>query len=478
MSDAGPSIQNMLREAAVDLLPLAADGGAVSQTSGSEFSVWSIVLTLLLILVNAFFAAAEIAVISFNDNKLAAMAEDGNRKAKTLLKIVKEPSKFFATIQIGVTLSGLLASAFTADKFSGVLAAWVHGFWSALPLETLETLSLLLLTVILSFITLIFGELVPKRVATQNPEKLSLAFAGILGLIFKVFKPFVFVLAKVTNGVIRLFGIDPNAESGAVTEEEIRMMVDAGNEKGVIEESQREMINNIFEFDDISVGEVMTHRTEVAFVSISAPIDELLEVATKEGYSRIPVYNEDIDDVVGIVYVKDLLPFVTAKDTSHIQIKDLMRPVLFVPESNRCKELFKEFSEKRTQIAVVVDEYGGTAGIVTMEDLLESIVGNIQDEYDDEQEEICQTGEGLFELEGGASLEEVFEQLEKELPEETECDTVGGFVIDLLGRIPQEGETPEVEYNGLHFQVLEVEDRRIVRLRVEKLPEAPQAEEK
>ena len=467
MSDAGPSCPILMIPAA-----------AVAETTlSTSEALWSLVLLVLLTLINAFFAASEMAVISLNDTKLYAMAEDGNKKAKTIRKLVKEPSKFLSSIQIGITLAGLLSSAFAADRFAPPLAAWLHTFLPFVSLGLLSNLALVVLTILLSFFTLIFGELVPKRMAQHNPERLSFAFVGVLNFCFHAFKPFVFVLAKTTNGVLRLLGIDPNQEPENVTEEEIRMMVDVGNEKGVIEESQREMINNIFEFDDKTAAEIMTHRTEVSFVSMEDGLEEVLNIATTEGYSRIPVYQDDIDDVVGIIYVKDLLPLVMQKDTSNISLKNYLRPALFVPESNRCKELFHELTEKKLQMAIVVDEYGGTAGIVTMEDILESIVGNIQDEYDQEEEEITKTGDDTYLLEGSANLEEVFEHFGLDLPEDVDCETIGGYVIDLLGRIPQDGETPEVEDGEIHFQVLEAEDRRILKLTAKRIPHPENDEE-
>ena len=449
---------------------------AAQTISGSQIA-WSVILLVVLVFINAFFAASEIAVISVSETRLYALAEEGNKKAKIIQKLAGEPSKFLASIQIGITLAGLLSSAFTADRFAGPLAAQIGTWIPGADFVVLKNICVILLTILLSFFTLIFGELVPKRLAQQNPEKMSFAFAGILLFFYQIFRPFVFVLAKTTNGVLRLFGIDPHQEQEQVTEEEIRMMVDVGNEKGVIEKSQKDMINNIFEFDDRTAGEVMTHRTEVSFVSADAGIREVLDIAIQDGYSRIPAYGEDIDDVVGIIYVKDLLPLIMQENVDHVSLRKYLRPVLFVPESNHCKELFKEFTDKKVQMAIVVDEYGGTAGIVTMEDVLEAIVGNIQDEYDQEEEEIQAEDDNSLLLEGSADLDDVFERFGLEPPEDVECDTIGGYVIDLLDRIPADGETPEADDGSIHFQVLEVEDRRIMRMKATLVPKAEPEEE-
>ncbi|MEG0457381.1 MAG: hemolysin family protein [Oscillospiraceae bacterium] len=426
--------------------------------------LFNILMLIILILINAYFAASEIAIITLNDAKLQALSEDGNKKAKTVCKLIKEPSKFLATIQIGVTLSGLLASAFTAESFAMPIATWLSPLIGNTPPETIKPFVLIVLTLILSFFTLVFGELVPKRLAIQNPEKMAFSFSKSLMFFFKIFKPFVYILAKTTNGIVRLCGVDPNADDNNVTEEEIRMMVDVGNEKGVIETSQREMINNIFEFDDRTADEIMTHRTEVEAVSIDSTISDVTAIAIEMGYSRIPVYDGDIDSIVGIIYVKDLLPLVCMKNPEEFKLKDFLRKAYFVPESNRCKELFKEFTDKKIQLAIVVDEYGGTAGIVTMEDVLEAIVGNIQDEYDDEEDEILKVDETTFNLEGSANLEDVFEKLEIELPENADYETIGGFIIDQLGRIPEDNETFEVEYAHVLFKIVEVEEKRISKI--------------
>ena len=432
-------------------------------------------LLAILLLINAFFAMSEIAVIALNDTKLQHQAEEGNRRAKILVRLLKEPSNFLSAIQIGVTFSNLLASAVAADQFAGILAAKL-AFLPVAP-AVLHGVSLVLLTLLLGYFTLVVGELVPKRIAMCFPEKVAFAVAPILGWIYQVERPLVWILSRSTNAVVRLMGIKPESEQERVTEEEIRMMVDVGSEKGVIEPGEKDMIDNIFDFDDRTAGEVMTHRTEVAALEITATVREAVQLATQEGYSRIPVYEDDIDSIVGILHVKDLLPLVDANNTDALRIADYVRPVLFVPESNSCTDLLRAFREKKVQMAVVVDEYGGTAGVVTMEDLLEAIVGNIQDEYDDEEEEYFRLPDGSSRIDGTLSLEEVEKLLKVKFEDDEDYDTLGGLLTDHLGRIPQEGEHPQVEIGRYRFTVEKVEDRRIAQVLAQELPSQEPSEE-
>lgn len=436
--------------------------------------ILELVILVFLVFVNAFFAAAEMAVITLNDNKVKKMAEDGNKKAKLVLRLIKSPSSFLATIQVGVTLAGFLSSAVAAETFSDRLA----GVLTFLPIapSVIKGISMVLITLLLSYFTLVFGELVPKRIALQKAEAFSFTVARPLTVFNTVLKPFVAFLSFSTNSVIKLLGFDPNASDDDVTEEEIRMMVDAGEEQGVLEESEKKMINNIFEFGDRTVGEVMTHRTEVSAVEEHSTLEDVLALATQEGFSRIPVYDDDIDNIIGILYVKDLLKYVGNDVPDGFELTGLMRPALFVPETKRCVELFAEFKEKKMQMAIVVDEYGGTFGIVTMEDLLESIVGNIQDEYDNEEEEISKIDDTTFTIDGFTSLDEVSELLDHELPE-GDYDTLGGFLINELGRIPEEGETPTIEYDGISFTVTQMDERRIARVRVINPPKPEEEDE-
>ena len=442
--------------------------------------ILKLVLLFVLIFFNAFFAMSEIAIISLNDTKMQKLAEEGNKKAKQIVKLTENPNRFLSTIQIGVTLAGFLASASASQNFADLLMnALKHtAIVNVIPESIINGISVVLITIITSYFSLVLGELAPKRIAMQVPEKVSFKVVGILLFIAKIAKPFVKVLSVSTNGVVRLFGFDPNADEENVTEEEIRMMVDVGGEKGVIEDSQKEMIDNIFEFDDLDAGDIMTHRTDMTAIEVSRSLEEVAELAIENGYSRIPVYEDDPDSIVGVLYAKDLLKYVGHNIPADLTISKVMRKALYVPETQSCGDLFKAMNDSHTQFAVVVDEYGGTAGIVTLEDVLESIVGNIQDEYDDEDEEIVQINETTFTIDGITDLDEVDELVGTKLPE-GDYDTLGGFVISLLGYLPSESD-PEpavAEYDNLRFTVLNFEDRRIGEIKVEILPKEENEDE-
>jgi putative hemolysin len=430
-----------------------------------------ILLLLVLILINAFFTSSEIAIITLNDNKIRKMAEEGDKRAKKVLKLTSDTANFFSTIQIGITLAGFLTAAAASFTFSDMLAAAITNSFnvtSTAGKATVEGVSVAIITIVISFFSLVLGELLPKRIAMQRAQKVAFSTVGTLLIIDTVFKPIIKFLTLSTNVCVRLFGLDPHANENVVTEEEIMMLVDAGEEKGVIEESQREMINNIFEFDDISATDVMRHRTEIVAVEASEMLTDVIKEVIEEGYSRIPVYEEDLDNIVGILYVKDFLPFVGKTLEKQAQAKDIMRHAHHVPESIRCGDLFKEMIAKHTHMVIAVDEYGGTAGLVTLEDLVETIVGNIQDEYDDEKEEIEKIDDGSFSIDGTTNIDEVEDILGVRLPE-GEYDTLGGMIMSMLGRIPAEGEAPEVLYGGFIFKVEGIEERRIQRIVVKKM---------
>ena len=436
--------------------------------------ILKLLLLLILILVNAFFAMSEMAVVSLNDNKLRKMAEEGNKKAAQVLRLTENSSKFLSTIQIGVTLAGFLTSASAATTFADMLTDWLtvqFAISSDMGLAAISGLSVVLITLLMSYFSLVLGELVPKRIALNNPEGISLAVAGVLLFFKAVLSPVVALLSASTNLVLRIIGIDPNAEQQEVTEEEVLMMVDAVEESGVIEESQKEMINNIFEFHDIVAAEVMTHRTDMCAVELRDSIEDVINLATERGYSRIPVYDEELDNIRGLVYVKDLLRYVGRELPADGNIlEQIMREAYFVPESKRCGTLFAEMTERRLQMVIVSDEYGGVAGLVTMEDLLEAIVGNMQDEYDNEDEEFTQVDKDTFHIDGVMSLDEVEDELGIKLPD-GDYDTIGGMVMDLLGRIPCEDETPSVEVGGFSFTVTAMDERRIEEIVARRLPE-------
>lgn len=421
-----------------------------------------LMLLVLLIALNAFFAASEIALISLNENKLRYMAEEGNKKASQLLKILDDPSKFLATIQIGITLAGFLASAFAADTFAEPLVELIKKTQIPVSETVLKNIAVIFITLVLSYFTLIFGELVPKRLAMKKTETISFFVVSPLIALSTVTSPFVKLLSVSTNFVVRLFGIDPAAEEEMVTEEEIRMLVDVGEEKGAIDENEREMINNIFEFDNKEVCDIMTHRTEIVGIPITASIKEIMDIVKEAKFTRYPVYEENIDDIIGILNIKDFIQL--TEDRNDFCLKNIIRQPYYVPSSKKADELFRELQSTKTHMAVVIDEYGGTAGIVTIEDLLEEIVGNIFDEYDEEEKEFEKLDENTFIISGVTSLDRVTEVLDVDLPVD-DYDTLSGFIIGQLGRIPEEGETPEVEFEEIVFKVEKVEEKRIARVK-------------
>jgi len=428
-----------------------------------------LLLLFALMTVNAFFSMSEIAVISLNITKMERLAAEGSRRAKNILRLTKNSGRFLSMIQIVVTLAGFLASAAAASRFSPPLLRWLERITPEGLHGILGGAVTFLITLMISYVTLVLAELVPKRLAMKYPERISLRVAGTLNLCAALLRPLVWAVSASANGVLRLLGIDPNADDEAVTEEDIRMLVDAGGEKGVIEEAQQEMIHNIFEFDDIDVGDIMTHRTDIVGIEVDEPLERVVEASIAEGCSRIPIYEDDLDNILGIVYIKDLLCYIGKGLPGETCLRDVMREAYFVPETKRCGELFKEMTAKRIQIAVVVDEYGGTAGLVTLEDALEAIVGSIRDEYDDEEDEISKIDESTFLLEGITDIEEVSELTGVALPD-GEYDTVAGFVISRLGFLPKAGDHPVVEYKHLRFTVEEVEDKRVSAIKVEILP--------
>ena len=420
--------------------------------------VTQIIILLILILINAYFAASEIAFISLNDTKIQKQAKEGNKKAKQIEKMLKNPSKFLATIQIGITLAGFLSSAFASDTFADVLAPVLNQIFPAISVEVFRGVSIIVITIILSFFTLVLGELVPKRLAMKYYEKIAYSTIGIIRGISIFTAPFVKILTVVTNLISKLFGISENEEE-IVTEEEIKMMIDEGEEKGTIEEDEKEMIHNIFEFNDISVSEVMTHRTDVYGIEINSNIQNILKELDDYKYSRIPVYEETIDDIKGILFIKDLLKYF--QTNKEVKIKDIMREAYFVSENKPINELFKDLQKNKMQMAIVIDEYGGTAGVVTMEDLLEEIVGNIFDEYDEIENDYTKIDDNTFLINGSVSINDLNKILEVEVPQ-GDYETLSGYLLELLGRVPKDNEKPTIETQEVNYKIEEYEDKRII----------------
>ena len=376
--------------------------------------------------------------------------------------MLETPSKFLSTIQIGITLAGFLSSAFASDAFAYRLAPILNnvipigvGIW--------QNISIILITIMLSFFTIIFGELVPKRFAMKNYEKIAFATIGIIRTISIITAPFVKLLTITTNAISKLFGVSENEEE-IVTEEEIKMMIDQGEENGTIQEDEKELINNVFEFNDITASEIMTHRTDIFAVDINMTPGELLEEIIKDDcrHSRIPVYDETIDDIKGILYVKDLIKNITKKT---FKIKNIMKEAYFVSQNKLINEIFKELQKNKMQIAIVVDEYGGTAGLVTTEDILEEIVGDMYDEYDEIEEEYEKIDDKTYIISGSMPIYDVNKILKSHIPE-GDYDTLSGYLQAELGRIPDEEENPIIETKELTFKIEEYEDKRILKVKV------------
>lgn len=421
-----------------------------------------LIMLVILIALNAFFAAAEIAFISLNDAKIEKQAKEGNKKAKQIEKMIKSPSKFLATIQIGITLAGFLSSAFASDAFAEKLAPVLYEYMPFISLGIWRSISIIIITIILSFFTLVFGELVPKRLAMKNYEKISFATIGVIRAISVIASPFVKLLTAVTNGVSKIFGVGENEEE-AVTEEEIKMMVDQGEEKGTIKEEEKELINNVFEFNDITVSEIMRHRKDIFGVDINISNEELLQVLSQEEYrySRIPVYDETIDEIKGILYVKDVLKNINKKT---FKVKNVVKDAYFVSENRLINEVFKELQKNKKQIAIIVDEYGGTAGLITMEDILEELVGDIYDEYDKEEKEYEKIDQNTYLLSGSMTIYDVNKLLDAKIPE-GDYDTISGYLLEELGRIPEEEELPVIDTANVTYKIEKYEDKRILKVK-------------
>ena len=433
--------------------------------------IWGqLLLQGILIFLNAVFACAEIAVLSVNEAKITKLEENGNKKARKLRKLTEQPSKFLSTIQVAITLSGFLGSAFAADNFATRLVNWVMTFEPAINPEMLQDIAVIVITLILSYFTLILGELVPKRLAMKKSESMALALAPMLLGFAKIFTPVVWFLSVSTNLILRLIGIDPNEEDEDVSEEGIRLMVDEGSQKGVIDEQEQEIIQNVFEFNDITVGEFATHRTDIHPLWLEDDDEEWETIIHDTRHSMYPVCGDSIDEVVGILSVKD---YFRLKGASREQILEALRPPYYVPEGLHADVLMKQMKKTKNHFAVVLDEYGGLRGIVTMNDLLEQLVGDLTDDNDEvepEEPDIVKLDtpddedcEGMWVIRGVAPLGEVAEELNVELPTE-KYDTMGGYVFSNYGVVPEDGTEFDIELEPLHVRVTEIKDHRIMKM--------------
>ncbi len=421
-----------------------------------------LLLQLVLIAVNALFAATEIAVISLNETKVRRMAEGGDRKAAKMLRMVTEPTGFLSTIQICITLAGFLGSAFAADNFSDKLVNWLINDCgvSGVSPSALDTISVIIITLVLSYFTLVLGELVPKRIAMKRSESIARAVSGLMIAMTAALRPIIWLLTVSTNGVLRLCGIDPEDNAEEVSEEEIIMMLDEGEEAGSIESGEKELIKNVFSLNDTTAEDVMVHRSQVAFLKRDDARTTLLNEIAESGYSRFPVYGENIDDIVGILYAKTYL---TAQSRGErCEMKDFLMPPRFVHASTHINRILLDMQREHAHMAVVVDDYGGVIGIITLEDILEELVGEIWDESDEVIENIRERSDGSYDINGSTRLSDMCESIGCSI--DSEADTVGGWVTEMLGGIPESGES--FECGGMHVTVESTDKRRVLKVNV------------
>lgn len=425
------------------------------------------ILLIILIFVNAAFACAEIAVISMNDTKLKKMADKKDRRAMRLISLTEQPAKFLATIQVAITLAGLLQSAFAAENFAGPMVSCLVGAGVTIPENVLRTASIVVITIVLAYFTLVFGELVPKRIGMKKAETIALGMAGILYWVAKIAAPIVWFLSVSTNAILKILRINPEEEDDAVTEEEIKMMLAEGKEKGTIPSEENELIQNVFEFNDITAEELCTHRRDVVSLNIDDTIEDWESIIDETRYSRYPVCNDKLDDVIGILDIKD---FYRCEEKSIEFIKDnLLKKVLFVPESMKANTLFNKMREKKEHFAVIIDEYGGLSGVVTIYDIFEVIFGDFDDDDSvGKHSDIEQVDEKTWNIEGVADLEDVAEILDVSMPTDT-YDTFSGFICGIIGSIPEEGETFKVEWQNFEIEVLNAKNHIIESTIVRKL---------
>lgn len=418
----------------------------------------TISLQVILIVLNAIFACAEIAVISMNDAKLAKMVSEGDKRAIRLVRLTSQPARFLATIQVAITLSGFLGSAFAAENFSGVLVDWLLGLGVNMRPELLDSIAVIFITIVLSYFTLVFGELVPKQVAMRNAEKLALGMSGLISGIAKAFSPLVGLLTISTNGVLRLMGIDPNAQEEEVGEEEIRMMVDVGNEKGTIDNEEREFIENVFEFDNLPVAEIITHRTDVTFLYLEDSVETWHDTIVNSRFTYYPICEETPDHIVGVLNSK--VYFRLADKSKGNVMEQAVTEAYVVPETLKADVLFRNMKKEHEQFAVVLDEYGGLSGIITIKDLIEELVGDLEDDIQPEEaaERIICLEENLWQVDGSVLLEELSKAIGIYLESE-EYDTLNGLIFHNLGTSAEKDD--KVELEGLEILVTQVDNYQV-----------------
>lgn len=420
-----------------------------------------IIALVIFIIVRAFYTACEYALIEVNDSKVKSLAER-DKKYQKLFDVISKPQKTRVAFSSHKAFSSIIISFLTVMSFGMPVEKIFEKYMSHV---LSGVLSLLALIIVLGIVLVVFTDILPKKLVGLHAEKFALLSLKPVEFLRIFYFPFSCITAGISWVICRIFRLSADSAKDSVTEEEILMMVEAGNETGLIEESQREMINNIFEFDDSVVSDVMTHRKDVTAVDVESKIGDVVYLAINEGYSRIPVYEKTIDNIVGILNVKDLLCLVGCENSEDFNIRQFMRKPEFVPENARCNDVLEEMTRKKTQMMIISDEYGGTLGIVTMEDLLEEIVGNIQDEYDDDEADISEIDKGVFIINGSADPEDVFPKLGIDIPNDNNYDTMSAFFVDRFGRVPNVDEKAEFCYSGVMFRVLLVEDNWVKKLK-------------
>ena len=427
--------------------------------------LFQLLFLAFLTLVNAFFAGAEMAVVSVNKNRIKVLADEGSKRAALLQTLFEDSTKFLSTIQVAITLAGFFSSASAATGISQVLGGWIAQF--GIPYS--NTIAVVVVTIILSYFTLVFGELVPKRIALQKAEAFSLFVVQPIYIISKILSPFIKLLSLSTNGFLHLIGMKTENLEEAVSEEEIKKMLETGSENGVFNEIEKEMINSIFSFDDKTAKDVMVPRREVFAIDIEEPLEKILDEILETRHSRIPVYEEQIDNIIGILQVKDVMIEARKKSFEEVDIRALLKEAFFVPDGKSTDELFREMQKTKNRMAVLIDEYGGVSGILTVEDLVEEVMGEITDEHEEEVVELQKIGEKEYLLDGSILIEELNEKLNLKLETEN-YDTLSGYLIEELGYIPKDSGQCELDADGVHFKILEVKEKRIRKVWM-KIPE-------
>ena len=420
----------------------------------------SIILIFVLVIINAFFAASEMAIVSLNKTKINILAEEGNKNAKLLKKVLNDPNNFLSTIQVGITFAGFFASASAATSLSVGFASVLKN----LNIPYAESVALLITTLIISYFTLVLGELVPKRIALQNSEKIAMAAIKIIVFFSKLTKPFVWLLSFSTNLILKILGLDKEGMEEEISREEIRSLIEIGEENGAINSSEREMIDGIIEFDDTTAKKIMTPRTETFLLDVNENIRDCIKEILDENFSRIPVYEGEIDNIVGILHMKDLFANIVAKGIDNVKIKDLIKEPSFFIETKNIDDLFKELKEKKAYIAILIDEYGGFSGIVTMEDIIEEVMGEILDEYDDRLD-IEKIDDDNYIVSGLMALADINSYLDLDLESEF-ADTIAGLFIEKLGEIPASTNNCEIKINNITMKLLKLDDKRIDKIHI------------